>query len=101
MQLIDIAVNLTHPSLAVQAEALPGGAPEGVISRAFSSLADFVALSGHLVAEGGALYAMKGANPVDEIATLPAGWAVTETHALSVPGLDAERHLLFIRRTGC
>ena len=85
----------------VQAEALPGGAPEGVISRAFSSLADFVALSGHLVAEGGALYAMKGANPVDEIATLPAGWAVTETHALSVPGLDAERHLLFIRRTGC
>ena len=85
----------------VQAEALPGGAPEGVISRAFSSLADFVALSGHLDAEGGALYAMKGANPVDEIATLPAGWAVTETHALSVPGLDAERHLLFIRRTGC
>ena len=85
----------------VQAEALPGGAPEGVISRAFSSLADFVALSGHLVAEGGALYAMKGANPVDEIATLPAGWAVTETHALSVPGLDAERHLLFFRRTGC
>jgi 16S rRNA (guanine527-N7)-methyltransferase len=85
----------------VQAEALPGGAPEGVISRAFSSLGDFVALSGHLVAEGGALYAMKGANPVDEIATLPAGWAVTETHALSVPGLDAERHLLFIRRTGC
>ena len=85
----------------VQPESLPGGAPEGVISRAFSSLADFVALSGHLVAEGGALYAMKGANPVDEIATLPAGWAVTETHALSVPGLDAERHLLFIRRTGC
>lgn len=84
----------------VQAEALPGGAPEGVISRAFSSLADFVALSGHLVAEGGALYAMKGANPVDEIATLPAGWAVTETHALSVPGLDAERHLLFIRPHG-
>ena len=85
----------------VQAAALPGDAPEGVISRAFSSLADFVALSGHLVAEGGALYAMKGVNPVDEIAALPAGWAVTETHALIVPGLDAERHLLFIRRTGC
>ena len=82
----------------VQAEALPGGAPEGVISRAFSSLADFVALSGHLVAEGGALYAMKGVHPRDEIAALPAGWAVTETHALNVPGLDAERHLLIIRR---
>jgi len=69
-----------------------------VISRAFSSLADFVALSGHLVAEGGALYAMKGVNPVDEIAALPAGWAVAETHALTVPGLGAERHLLVIRR---
>ncbi|HNC68339.1 MAG TPA: class I SAM-dependent methyltransferase, partial [Thauera aminoaromatica] len=82
----------------VRPQSLPGGAPEGVISRAFSSLADFVALSGHLVAEGGALYAMKGVNPVDEIAALPAGWAVAETHALTVPGLGAERHLLVIRR---
>jgi len=82
----------------VRPGSLPGGAAEGVISRAFSSLADFVALSGHLVAEGGALYAMKGVNPVDEIAALPAGWAVAETHALTVPGLGAERHLLVIRR---
>lgn len=82
----------------VQPDALPGGAAEGVISRAFSSLADFVSLSGHLVTEGGALYAMKGVNPADEIAALPAGWAVTETHALVVPGLGAERHLLVIRR---
>lgn len=82
----------------VQPDALPGGAAEGVISRAFSSLADFVSLSGHLVTEGGALYAMKGVNPADEIAALPAGWAVTETHALVVPRLGAERHLLVIRR---
>jgi 16S rRNA (guanine527-N7)-methyltransferase len=42
---------------------------------------------------------MKGVNPVDEIAALPAhGWAVAETHALTVPGLGAERHLLVIRR---
>ena len=60
----------------VQAQGLPGGAAEGVISRAFSSLADFVNLSGHLLAEGGALYAMKGAHPADEIAALPAGWVV-------------------------
>ncbi len=84
----------------VQAGSLPGGAAEVVISRAFSSLADFVNLSGHLVAEGGALYAMKGVNPLDEIAALPSGWTITETHALSVPGLGAERHLLVIRRAG-
>jgi 16S rRNA (guanine527-N7)-methyltransferase len=82
----------------VQAASLPGAAAEGVVSRAFSSLADFVSLSGHLVADGGALYAMKGANPAEEVAALPAGWAVAETHALVVPGLDAERHLLVIRR---
>ncbi len=79
-------------------EALPGGAAEGVISRAFSSLADFVAWSGHLVAEGGALYAMKGAHPADELAALPAGWVLEAVHRLVVPGLAAERHLLLIRR---
>lgn len=82
----------------VQPERLPGGAADGVISRAFSSLADFVRLSGHLVADGGALYAMKGVNPVDEVAALPAEWAVAEVHELEVPGLAAERHLLVIRR---
>ncbi len=43
---------------------------------------------------------MKGVNPADEVAALPAGWCVTATHALRVPGLDAERHLLVIRRAG-
>ncbi|HQZ03786.1 MAG TPA: 16S rRNA (guanine(527)-N(7))-methyltransferase RsmG [Thauera sp.] len=82
----------------VTADALPAGAADGVISRAFSSLADFVTLSGHLLAEDGALYAMKGLHPADELAALPAGWALAESHVLSVPGLDAERHLLVIRR---
>ena len=82
----------------VRGDALPGGAADGVISRAFSSLADFVALSGHLVAEGGALYAMKGLRPDAEIAALPAGWTVSAIHPLDVPGLGAERHLLVIRR---
>ena len=82
----------------VTSDRLPGGAADGVISRAFSSLADFVNLSGHLVAAGGALYAMKGVHPADEITALPAGWTVTATHALRVPGLDAERNLLVISR---
>lgn len=82
----------------VTPDRLPGGAADGVISRAFSSLADFVNLSGHLLGEGGALYAMKGVHPADEVEALPAGWAVTAVHALSVPGLDAERHLLVIER---
>lgn len=82
----------------VQPERLPGGAADGVISRAFSSLADFTRLAGHLVAEGGALYAMKGVHPADELAALPPGWVLSAVHPLAVPGLDAERHLLVIRR---
>lgn len=82
----------------VTPDRLPGGAADGVISRAFSSLADFVNLSGHLLGEGGALYAMKGVHPAEEVEALPTGWAVTAVHALNVPGLTAERHLLVIGR---
>ncbi|NMG66006.1 16S rRNA (guanine(527)-N(7))-methyltransferase RsmG [Azoarcus indigens] len=71
---------------------------DGVISRAFSSLGDFVQLAGHLVAEGGALYAMKGLRPDEELGALPAGWTLQAMHALAVPGLDAERHLLVLVR---
>jgi 16S rRNA (guanine527-N7)-methyltransferase len=36
---------------------------------------------------------MKGVYPAEEIAALPAGWEVTASHPLRVPGVDAERHL--------
>ena len=71
-----------------------------VISRAFASLADFVAGTEHLVADGGSLLAMKGAYPEDEVKALPARARVQASHPLVVPGLDAERHLLDIRLTG-
>lgn len=67
---------------------------DAVISRAFSSLADFVALAGHLADD---LWAMKGVYPEDEVLALPAGWTVLESHVLAVPGLDARRHLLRLR----
>ena len=75
-------------------EALSGNF-DGVISRAFASLADFVGLAGHLSA---CLWAMKGSYPADEIAALPADWKVTASHRLEVPGLAAERHLLQLEK---
>lgn len=69
-----------------------------LVSRAFGSLAQFVRVGGHLLAPGGRLLAMKGADPHAEVADLPSGWQVTATHALDVPGLDARRHLLVIER---
>ncbi|RJG08170.1 16S rRNA (guanine(527)-N(7))-methyltransferase RsmG [Noviherbaspirillum cavernae] len=67
-----------------------------ITSRAFAELADFVNWSGHLLQEGGRFIAMKGVAPHDEIARLPAGWRASEVRPLTVPGLNAERHLIFI-----
>ncbi len=79
-------------------EDVPGGVFDAVISRAFADLADFVRLAGHLLTQGGRLYAMKGQLPEDEIKRLPAGWALVNCTPLNVPGLDAQRHLLVIER---
>jgi 16S rRNA (guanine527-N7)-methyltransferase len=67
-----------------------------ITSRAFAELADFVTWSGHLIKPGGRFIAMKGIMPHEEMARLPAGWKVAEVRPLSVPGLHAERHLVFI-----
>jgi 16S rRNA (guanine527-N7)-methyltransferase len=69
---------------------------DAVIARAFASLGDFVRLSGHL---SHCLWAMKGAYPADEIATLPAGWRVVANHEIQVPGLRAERCLLQLEKS--
>jgi 16S rRNA (guanine527-N7)-methyltransferase len=69
-----------------------------ITSRAFADLSDFVNWSGQLLAEGGRFIALKGVAPADEIARLPEGWMATEVRPLAVPGLDAERHLVFIER---
>ncbi len=71
---------------------------EVITSRAFADLSDFVQWSSHLLAPGGRYIAMKGVAPEDEAARLPAGWRVTETRALQVPGLEAQRHLVFVQR---
>ena len=69
-----------------------------VVARALSSLADFVRFAGHLASPGGRLLAMKGRLPAEEIRAIPKGWRVVATHALAVPGLEAERHLVVLER---
>jgi 16S rRNA (guanine527-N7)-methyltransferase len=71
-----------------------------ITSRAFADLSDFVNWSGHALADGGKFIALKGVAPADERERLPVQWQVSELRPLQVPGLDAERHLVFIRRTG-
>jgi 16S rRNA (guanine527-N7)-methyltransferase len=68
-----------------------------VISRGFSSLADFLAACGHLAAPGGVLAAMKGTHPHEELAAIPAKCKCDDVRRLQVPLLDAERHLVLCR----
>ena len=70
-----------------------------ITSRAFSELCNFINWSGHLLADGGQFIAMKGVAPAQEIERLPEGWQVKGVQALSVPGLHAERHLVFVKKS--
>jgi 16S rRNA (guanine527-N7)-methyltransferase len=71
---------------------------DAVISRAFADLATFAQTSMQHVVRNGKLYAMKGAMPNDEIAGLPASIEVSAAPRLTVPGVDAERHLIVMQR---
>lgn len=68
-----------------------------ITSRAFASLADFVRLTRPLLAADGVWLAMKGRVPDDEIAALPADIEVFHVEPLVVPGLDAQRCLVWMR----
>lgn len=65
--------------------------------RAFASLVDFTSWSRQALEEGGTWLAMKGKHPDDEIAALPADVQVFHVEPLKVPGLDAERCILWLR----
>ncbi|MDA3913907.1 16S rRNA (guanine(527)-N(7))-methyltransferase RsmG [Oleiagrimonas sp.] len=71
-----------------------------ITARAFASLPDMLAWGGHLLAGDGRWLAMKGRRPDDELNALPPDFRLLEEHPLVVPGLDAERHLLVLARTG-
>ena len=74
------------------------GAYAAITARALATLPLILELGGHLLQDNGVLLAMKGVYPAEEIAALPPGWALRESHPLRVPGLDAERHLVVVAR---
>lgn len=76
-------------------EQLPG--PFDVVcSRAFASLPDFVGCTSQLLSPGGCWMAMKGQHPADEIAALPDTARVFHVEQLQVPGLDAQRCIVWL-----
>jgi 16S rRNA (guanine527-N7)-methyltransferase len=71
-----------------------------VTARAFASLADMLAWGGHLLTKDGIWLAMKGKRPDDEMPGVPTDFELRGTYALSVPGLEGERHLVVLGRAG-
>ncbi len=70
-----------------------------IVTRAYSSLADMVAQTGHLLSDEGVFLAMKGLNPVAELEQLDKAFELEENYKISVPGLEEQRHLLQIKRS--
>lgn len=69
-----------------------------ITSRAFAELIDFVKLSGHLLEQEGSMIALKGKMPEEEIQRLPLAWRVEKVESISVPGMQADRHLVWIKK---
>jgi len=93
------AASLQLPNLHgihARVETLAG--PFDVVScRAFASLADFTAWSRQTLGPQSVWLAMKGRHPADEIAALPVQVQVFHVEPLAVPGLDAERCIVWMR----
>ena len=68
-----------------------------VCSRAFASLLDFTTWSKAALAPHGVWMAMKGKHPDQELAVLPQDVKVFHVEQLQVPGLDAERCIIWMR----
>lgn len=79
----------------------PGTAFATVITRAFAPLPRLCAWVRPLCDEHTNVVAMKGRWPPaadsDDAGALPAGWTIERVQPVTVPGLDAERHLLGLR----
>ncbi len=104
-----VAVALKLPNLRglhARVETLTAADFDVVSSRAFASLADFTTWSvaalhpqaGEGAQPAGVWMAMKGKHPGEELAALPAGIEVFHVEPLTVPGLDAERCIVWMRK---
>ena len=84
--------------LHARVETLTG--PFDVVgSRAFASLPDFVNWSADALAADGVWMAMKGKLPEDEMSALPPIAKVFHVEQLHVPGLDAERCMIWMKKS--
>lgn len=83
--------------VTARAESFVSAPFDVIVSRAFSSLRDFVTRTKALLGPAGYWAAMKGGVPHDELRELPSDVECRDIRRLHIPGLDAERHLLLLK----
>ena len=76
----------------------PAAPPEAAIARALATVTEILRWAAAWLPEGGSLYALKGPGYETELQVLPAGYTLAGVHALAIPGLDAARHLVVLKR---
>ncbi|MBB3102994.1 16S rRNA (guanine(527)-N(7))-methyltransferase RsmG [Azomonas macrocytogenes] len=100
--LTQVKLELGLANLAVVNDRVEAFRPEqpfsDIVSRAFSSVADFTGWTRHLGDSDTRWLAMKGQHPEQELQQLPDDFRLEGTHSLSVPGCQGQRHLLILRR---
>lgn len=69
---------------------------DGIISRAFAELGDFLAVSRHLISPNGRWAAMKG-QPEPELAGIAKDFEIENIVSLKVPGIEAARSLVIAK----
>ncbi len=80
-------------------EYQPARSFDMVISRAVANLSELYRQTAHLVRPGGRILFMKGSLPAEEIQELEADRETLHIERLKIPGLQAERHLLWMEKT--
>jgi 16S rRNA (guanine527-N7)-methyltransferase len=90
-------LGLANATVAEQRVEAVSGSFDCITARAFASLADMLALGGHLLAPGGSWLALKGRLDEEELAAVPPKFQIVRRVRLEVPGLAAERHLVVLR----
>jgi 16S rRNA (guanine527-N7)-methyltransferase len=69
-----------------------------VVSRALSTVPEFIRYAGHMVSKSGTLLAMKGKDPAAELVNLAPQWRLLGVERLTVPGLSDQRHVARLAR---
>jgi 16S rRNA (guanine527-N7)-methyltransferase len=96
-----VAADLALPNLQAEharVEVLRASPFDVITARAFAALPDLIRLTRPLLADNGQWMAMKGKRPDDEIAALPPDVEAFHVEPLTVPGLDADRCLVWMHR---